>query len=147
MSLAWLAGAWGGDTLQPPWGAEGLPGVSAGVSAVQEDRATMVARGGFMGSCGSQQDRHHVPAPAGANPPPAAPPGSAKLKIQFLRRVASSLGPGGAPSAWLLPRFGYLLQGCFRIAQRLRAGRGDNGAVSGPNITLPGHVKMPIFLP
>lgn len=124
-------------------GSRGAPGVSA----VQKDRATTVARDSFVGSCGSRQDRHRVPAPAGANPPPATLPGSAKLKIQLLWCVASSPGPGGAPSAWLLPRFGYLLQGCFRTAWRLRAGWGDNRAAPGPNPALSGHLKMPIFLP
>lgn len=102
-----LAGGRRGDTLQAPWGAEGLPRVGAGGSVVQEDHDI---HGGPVGP-------HCVPALAGANPPPAAPPGSAKPKIQLLWHAAFSLGPGGAPSARLLPRFGYLLQGCFRTAR------------------------------
>lgn len=102
-----LVGGRRGDTLQAPWGAEGLPRVGAGGSVVQEDHATHGGPGG----------PHRVPALVGANPPPAASSGSAKPKIQLLWHAAFSLGPGGAPSARLLPRFGYLLQGCFRTAR------------------------------
>lgn len=97
----------------------------------------MVAGDSFMGSDGSQRDCHRVPAPAGANSSPPTHQGSAKSKIQLLRLAASCPGPGGAPRARLLPRFGYLLQGHFRAARCLGAGRGDNGAAAGPNPARP----------
>lgn len=50
----------------------------------------MLARGSFTGSCSSRRDPHCVSAPAGANPPPAAPPASAEPKTQLLRLTASS---------------------------------------------------------
>lgn len=107
----------------------------------------MVAGESFMGSCGCWWECHRVPALLGANPPPTAPPDSAKLKITAPLAHGFLPGPGGAPSARLLPRFGYLLQGCFRTTWRLGAGQGDNGAAVQPNPALSSHRKMPLFLP
>lgn len=53
-------------------------------------------------------------------------------------------GTGRSPRHSALPRFGYLLRGCFRTAW---TGRGDNGAAPAPNPALFGPRKIPIFLP
>lgn len=53
-------------------------------------------------------------------------------------------GTGRSPRHSALPRFGYLLRGCFRTAW---TGPGDNGAAPAPNPALFGPRKIPVFLP
>lgn len=108
------ARGWMSSTLLA--GVQGLAVGSTGAprgSVVQEDQTTMVAGDNSVGSCGSQQDRHcdcshgwvqtHLLPARWAQQNPKYSSSCSSPGAGFLPRL------GGAPSARLLPRFGYLL--------------------------------------
>lgn len=88
-----------------------------------------------------------VPAPSGTltgyNPPSRHPARLVKTQTSA-PLVWLPPGTGRSPQRSALPRFGYLLRGCFRTAW---TGQGDNGAAPAPNPALSGLRKIPVFLP
>lgn len=94
--------------------------------------------GRVSGGPGSQQDPHRVQT---LLPPPRQ---ARKNPNSSSSGVWLPLGTGRSPRHRALPRFGYLLRGCFRTAW---TGREDNGAAPAPSPALSGLRKIPIFLP
>lgn len=120
MSPTWLAGAGGSDTFGCRREQRGSQGSVLGSWWC---RGPPQCPGRVSGGPSSQWDPHWMQ----THFPPA--PQARKNPSSSSSGVWLPPGTGRSPRHSALPRFGYLLRGCFRTAW---TGRGDNGAAPAP---------------